>query len=241
MNLREAVLFWVCVMALIFSVIGCKNESASANPRTGAKTLMEAAGNHNLQEAQAFIAHGADVNQQDVNGVSVLYRAIECPGGPCDTLPLVKALIEAGAKLNGNGFSGNPLGWSVSRDYPQPKVALELIRDGANADDGESGGDSSLMVAATDSSYEVMRALLEHGANPNRQNSHGQTALCFAAMNGLADRVSLLLRFGARTDIGCGDGKDPVAEATTTNPAKDVQKKFEETRRVFAEGGKRKS
>jgi ankyrin repeat protein len=99
-------------------------------------------------------------------------------------VPIVKALLEAGAPTDRMGEEGD--------------TAL-LTAVAAAAGDSEE-------------SVRVVRVLLEHGANPNKRGRDGRTALFAASQQGSESLVALLASKGARIDDAV-DGMTPIEAA----------------------------
>jgi serine/threonine-protein phosphatase 6 regulatory ankyrin repeat subunit B len=231
--------FWVGQIALTaLSVLaGCHpNTSARYIDKPDLTPLMNAAAQRDLLRLQRLISAGANVNERTKDGVTALYEAIERQTPGPDNLPIVDALLKAGANPNEIEGGMDTLTVSLTRDFASPSVTLVLLRSGARIR-GDCGSDDSLLSLATqDSSPEVMRALLAGKAPVNCQDTHGHTALYWAAMNGQADRVSLLLQHGADRELRDNVGRTALDVATTTNEDRRVQAEFAKTRELLLKG-----
>lgn len=162
--------------------------------------LMNAARHDDLPRVGELLAHGADVKARTAQGASALYEAIERPNPNADNLPVVDALLKAGADPNEVEFlTSNPLIVSLTRDYANPLVTLRLLQAGAHVPHGcppHNSEDSLVSLATMDSSTDVIRELIARGGPVNCQYG-GASALYWAAINGEYGRVDLLLRSGA--------------------------------------------
>jgi ankyrin repeat protein len=167
-----------------------------------------------------------------VEGATALYEAIERSDLKDDNLPIVDALLQAGADPNELEFStSNPLSVSLSRDYANPSVTLRLLRAGAHVSHEcppQNSEDSSVSMATMESSTEVMRELIARGSPVNCQFK-GASALYWAALNGEYDRVDLLLRSGAESR------QQDLDAANTTNSDSRVQSDFAKTRELLTQ------
>lgn len=219
--------------------------SAQFNGETGpGKTLtplMIAAHKDDLRRVHNLLAHGANVNERSPAGETALYEAIERTNPTADNLPVVNALIDAGADPNQPTiFNASPLMISLTRDYGNPAVTLRLLRAGAHVSHSCEPGDSAVSLAAQDGTAAVVEALLKAGSPPNCQGMHGETALHWAAMNGFVDTVAALLADGADPFLRDQSGKTPFDVATVTNPDKRVQQQFSKTRLMLQDAMKNK-
>lgn len=194
--------------------------------------LMNAARQNDLARVRMLLADGADVNAKTDQGETALYEAIERLDLKADNLPIVDALLHAGADPNEKEAYGmSPLSVSLTRDYANPAVTMRLLQTGATVPHDCGDGDSLVSLATQESSLEVMRALIDKGA-PVNCRYRGASALYWAAINGQTDRVELLLQSGADPTIRV-DGKTLLEAATCTNPDRRVQADFEQTRRTI--------
>jgi ankyrin repeat protein len=154
---------------------------------------------------------------------------------------VVQVLLQHGADVNAK-MAGNvtPLMLSLDMAFGKPEIALALIQGGADVNAADEHGDTALIIATTESSLEVFETLLDKGANPNAKGLHGDTALHHAAMNALLDRAKLLLAHGADANIQNSARMNPCDVASTTNPDKAVQAKFQETKELLLDAARQK-
>ncbi len=218
--------------AILGLLLACPSITAAEHgDRPDLTPLMNAAAKNDLPRVRKLIAKGADVRQRTKQGETALYEAIERYRLDKDNLPIVDALLKAGADPNEiETYSMSALEISLTRDYGNSEVTLLLLRADARVPQTCGDGDSVLSLATMDSSPEVMRALLAAGAQANCQGVHGETALYWAALNGQADRVAALLEGGADPTVRTKDGKTLLDIATTTNRERRVQIEFARTR-----------
>jgi hypothetical protein len=197
---------------------------------------MNAARHNDLPRIRVLLAQGADVKARTVQGQTALYEAIERTDLNADNLPIVVALLQAGADPNEKEiFGASALIISLTRDYANPAVTLQLLKAGATVPQEcppQNSGDSLVSLATMDSSVEVMRELIAKGGPVNCKYM-GASALYWAALNGQYDRVELLLQSGADPREQYDGGHTIVDIATTTNRDSRVQKEFAETRQLL--------
>ncbi|WP_143532744.1 ankyrin repeat domain-containing protein [Saccharothrix sp. ALI-22-I] len=135
-----------------------------------------------------LLAHGADANHKNRDGVTPLVRA-----AMSGQWRVVEALLHAGARLDERDVDGRTaLHHAVSSGHPE--VAARLLAGGAGADVADSTGRTPLMNAVTPA---LVTLLCERGADPNTADHSGNTALIGAAARGDVEVVRELLRRGA--------------------------------------------
>jgi len=97
---------------------------------------------------------------------------------------------------------------------------LELMLNaGLNVNLKNHKGDSSLMFASYNGSYETTQMLLERGANVDERNDRGQTPLAGVCFKGNLEIVKLLVEAGADIDANNGMGLTPYSFAIMFNRA----------------------
>ncbi len=106
------------------------------------------------------------------------------------SVPLAKALLEAGADPNARGdYRDTPLHSAFS-----PEIATLLLDAGADIDAQDHVSDTALHGACSSGHIELVRLLLERGANPNIRGMQMQTPIFHAQS---AEMAELLLAAGA--------------------------------------------
>jgi ankyrin repeat protein len=181
-----------------------RHVTAEGRPKSldtgGLTPLLYAARENCLGCVDVLLAHGADIDLPDPDGVSALSIAIMNANWD-----LAKELIAAGADVDE---------WDIYGESPLfTAVGLYSRRD---------GGRASIDPLNETDGMGVIRLLLEHGANPNMQlffrpanvrgstNTRGSTPLIRAANAGDLDLVKLLLEHGADATVYMADRQTPI-------------------------------
>jgi ankyrin repeat protein len=181
-----------------------RHVTAEGRPKSldsgGFTPLLYAARENCIACVDVLLAHGADIDKPDPDGVSPLLVAIMNANWD-----LAKRLIDAGADVDE---------WDIYGEAPLfTAVGLHSRAD---------GGRASIDPPNRTTGIEIIRTLLEHGANPNMQlffrpanvrgstNTRGSTPLIRAANNGDLEVVKLLLEHGADATLYMADRQTPI-------------------------------
>jgi uncharacterized protein len=111
---------------------------------------------------------------------------------------------------------------AAARDGDFDAVRAQLAA-GADANDAESDGSSTLLWAAYHSSAELVALLLQSGADPNLANGFGVTPLLQASRYGDVATMRALLDSGADAAGAVRDGETPLMAAARTGNAEAVK------------------
>ncbi|ANV98668.1 hypothetical protein BBW65_07595 [Helicobacter enhydrae] len=91
------------------------------------------------------------------------------------------------------------------------KESLEiLLNAGLNVNLANHKGNTLLMLAAYNNSFEVTKMLLERGAEVDKRNDRNQTPLAGVCFKGYYDIAKLLVEYGADVDADNGMGLTPL-------------------------------
>ncbi|PSM52567.1 ankyrin domain-containing protein [Campylobacter blaseri] len=88
-----------------------------------------------------------------------------------------------------------------------------MIEAGLNVNLKNEKGDSLLMLASYNNSYETAKMLISKGALVDEKNDRGQTPLAGVCFKGYLDMVKLLVENGANIDENNGMGMTPYSFA----------------------------
>lgn len=123
-----------------------------------------------------MIKNGADVNDENENGESVLAFAIR---GHCD-IDLLMLLIENGADVEDFDNEGVSI-FDMAITYNNIEMVKYILEQGHDVNKTmRRSGFTSLMAAACYGRAEIAKILLENGADQNAKDSKGFTATDFA-------------------------------------------------------------
>ncbi|HEX5045711.1 MAG TPA: ankyrin repeat domain-containing protein [Gammaproteobacteria bacterium] len=202
-------------------------------PAAGSKTpLLYAARAGNVEVAKLLLAHQADLELADGNGVTPLIEAIvnasvrgSVRDGHSGHLAVAHLLLDAGARVNAVDWYGETPLWAA--------VDLRNLELGPG-NDGHNG--------LREDAYALAKRLLEAGADPNVRTKEfpherryvvgpigsvawvdltGQTPFLRAAAAGDLTAMRLLLEHGADPNIATYGGTTPLMVAAGVNWAVD--------------------
>jgi ankyrin repeat protein len=168
--------------------------TAAAAERPAPERVLEIARRGGeVAELERLLQGGADVNQRDGSGSTLL--ALAAAGGHA---PLVDTLLARGARVGTHDSSGQtPLTAAVRNG--RGDVVKRLLDRGADPND-EVYAWSALRLAAFVGDAASVEALLAKGARVEARSDRGMTALMYAAGRGHEPVVRALLARGAAAD-----------------------------------------
>jgi len=159
-----------------------------------ADSLLEVAEAGDSAAAMALVGK-ADVNAHQDDGTTALHWAAYH-----DDLPLMRRLLQAGAKVNvANDYGSTPLAEAAERADPD---ALRVLLDaGAEVESANADGQTALMTVARTDIVAAAKVLVAHGANVNASETwRGQTALMWASAQSRPAMVAFLIAHGAQVN-----------------------------------------
>jgi ankyrin repeat protein len=146
------------------------------------------------QMVRLLIAHGADIEARDKEGLTPLHCAAYQ-----GHREIVEFLLAAGVDVNARAVR-DPEPNSISRENPTP-------------DDGFATGVTPLHAAAVSGDPCVVEVLLAHGAKIQATNESGATPLHCAVQEAKLGVVELLIAKGADVNVEDRGGATPLADA----------------------------
>lgn len=155
-----------------------------------------------LDQVRDLLARGADPNEENEDGKTVLFMAVED-----GTTEIARELLSYKADADHRSKSGkNPL-FAIDDETPEELVRL-LIDAGSDVGVKDSEGLSVLMHAAENASPKVLKMLIDAGAAVNDTDERGWTPLMKAAYADELENVRILLFAGADVNARNADGEN---------------------------------
>ncbi|MHB1956754.1 MAG: ankyrin repeat domain-containing protein [Sulfobacillus sp.] len=138
----------------------------------GVTALGMAASQGRTSVVQFLLAHGADVNEQDVLGYSALMWAAQM-----GQFEIVKILLTHGARVDVKTREYGVTALMLAARIGRYRIVKILLIKGANANTRVRRYlETPLMAAAETGRIEIVRLLMEYGADKNLKDSEGETA-----------------------------------------------------------------
>jgi ankyrin repeat protein len=202
---------WMAVWAAPALARNSRDAPVPAEGKLGQELFM-AIGQENLDGVKSLLAHGADPNAR--NSLQMTPLLIAAGVGQ---VPVVDALLQAGAKLDESTIYGTPLTFAAMAGRT-PVVKL-LLDQGANPSTQRPDGISVLMLAARGGDPEMVSELLRRKVDVNTKDNDGATALIYAAREGQMDAGRLLMSSGAAVDAADSHRWTPLTYAAVNGHA----------------------
>ncbi len=132
--------------------------------------------NNDFLSVKKYIKSGADVNDANENGESVLACALRYR---CDD-ELLMLLVQSGADIHDFDEEGVSI-FDMAITYDNIMMVKYLLENGTDVNKTyRKSGFTSLMAAACYGRVEIVKLLLEHGADQSAEDSKGFNAIDFA-------------------------------------------------------------
>lgn len=138
--------------------------------------LVNAVKNNDLELAKELINKGANVNQKDSSGNSLLI--ISSADGNAE---MVQLLLSSGADISAVDASMKATALHAAAYLGHPEVMKILVENGINIDaQGPYNGYTALHDAVWQNNIEGVKVLVKSGANVNLKGRNGNTPLMLA-------------------------------------------------------------
>ena len=142
--------------------------------------LVDAVKHNDFKLVKKLIAEGADVNQKDSSGNSLLI--ISSANGNAE---IVELLLSSGAALNAVDANMKATALHAAAYLGHPKVMKLLVEQGIDLNiQGPYNGYTALHDAVLQNNIEGVKILVESGANVNLKGHDGNTPLMLAKRQG---------------------------------------------------------
>lgn len=163
------------------------------------RKLMQASTRGDLSGIRDLLARQAHVNAVDASGNSaLLFAARE------GHTALVRALLDAGARVDGLGGAMPPLAAAAVRGHTA--VVQLLLRAGADPDAAGANGHAALMNAVKTNRLAVATVLLAAGADTRVVDRVGDNLLTVCVEADQVAMLALLLQHGVQPDMADSNG-----------------------------------
>jgi hypothetical protein len=202
------------VRALLFAAIGmsyllgshswAKDVSAEKFFNSPAQvSLAKAAAEGRVDEMDALLARGADVNATGVDGMTVLHWALSN-----HSKRAVSWLLDHGANPNVTFTGDGTCATSLAAKQEDPWFLKQVLSHGGDMNARNPlNGRTPLVEAMASGQNENAQTLISSGADLNTRDSLGLTPLIGAAMNQKYELVYDMLLAGADPMVKIGSGK----------------------------------
>jgi len=195
----------------------------------GTTPLHRAVQQDRLDDVQALLTAGANVNAKNRYGVTPLLVA-----ATNGNAPIAQALLKAGADVRVIVPETGSILMAASRTG-NPEVIRLLLGAGADVNFAEPhSGQTALMWAAAEGHSEAVKALLTGGAKVNAQAQDTKMALFFAVRKGDIESVKALLAAGANVNERIAPVEMPNCEICKQYPPGTLFNKYGDSVLVIA-------
>ena len=151
------------------------------------EALCMASQNGHIDLVEALLAGGADINKEDIDGITPLSTASE--NGHID---LVKALLAVDADVNKEDTDGTTPLFIASQNGHTGVVKALLKRKNIDVNQADNNGATPLFIASQEGHTALVEALLAGGADVNQVRNDGTTPLFIATQKGHINVVKSL-------------------------------------------------
>lgn len=201
----------IIIIFIVMQIILYLNAGVLNNETT---QLMDACFEGNINEVNAFIKKGEDVNKKsDENMTALIYTILGCmeyKNKIKDFENIVKILIKNKANPNVVSDYGHlPLIMAIQNKLN--KIVEILIKGNADANMTGDYGTSPLIAACKTEDIDIIRLLLKKGANINYVSPLiEESAIIVAINNNNVDIVRLLIKNKANINLKDANGKTVI-------------------------------
>ncbi|XP_034722215.1 ankyrin repeat and SOCS box protein 2-like, partial [Etheostoma cragini] len=191
----------ICLRGLLLAQRGMINKRSEL----GETPLLVAVSNKQLQCVQVLLESGADVNIQNYDKETPLFRACEVSSSV-----IVGTLLNHGALVNLSCTRQRCTALHEAACRDNVDICVLLLASGADLEFRDVSGITPLFNAAQSGQLAALHFLLAHGADINSRAADGATSLYEATKNGHGEIVELLLSQNADANVPGKTGLLPL-------------------------------
>ncbi|TDK27153.1 hypothetical protein E2F46_02765 [Luteimonas aestuarii] len=192
---------------------GLERVAALVTPQQLGQLLREPDASDDAERVRWLLAQGADADAADDAGEAPGFALLA--SGP-DAVPALRALIEHGASLAGEGGLARFLAACLGGDRTGralEQFALDLLAHGVESSAASPDGDPPLSLALHLGWQRLLEQLVSSGVALDARDARGMTALHLAAALGREEALKTLVRHGASPEVRAADGQTPLGVA----------------------------
>lgn len=169
------------------------------------------------QQLDGLIQAGADLEERDSRGNTVLLAALQN-----DNAALAQALLERGVNIHVQNHQGtNAL--HLAAAWGNEDLVDELIDHGADPNTQDLSENTALFYAAEAGFTKTVSLLIARGAKVNQRNAALETPVFHAAIQNRPRTIRALADAGAELDIVDANQQSPMIRAVLTGSRKAVK------------------
>jgi hypothetical protein len=169
--------------------------------------LAAAVYSEELDDVNDLLARGADPDDQDEDGETPLFIAVED-----GSTAIVRALLKFNANADIRNKKGENVLFRIDDETPVELVEL-LLKANADVNATDEEGRTAFLLAARYASSKVLKAMLDARAEVNKADKEGWTPLMKAAYDEDIEKVRMLLFAGAYVNARNNDGENAWDQA----------------------------
>ncbi|KAL8671928.1 MAG: hypothetical protein Q9168_003584 [Polycauliona sp. 1 TL-2023] len=229
---------------------GTNDEDANFRESIFFNVLLHFAARYDAPNLASYaLDHGADVDidLDDDSYGDWTERILDINGTPlhiavaCNSVDVVKLLIEKGADVNKEDFVGTkPLHAAMGTRSRDMSIIVALLLAGADTEAGDWDKETSLMIAARNSrGLDLLRLLLNFGATVHSTDYKGRTVLHYVAQSCSESEarkiIDFLLSRGLEIDVRDTDSRTALHHASLRFKPTLVEHLLKNGASIFAE------
>ncbi len=156
-----------------------------------------------VDDVEAEIAKGADINSRDIHGATALMWA----SGDNENLEIIETLIKLGADIEiQDNYGRTPLLEAASCNINPSGIIKLLANLGANIHHKDNKGKTALMCIINNENPDIqernlnnaVKTLIDLGVDVNMKDNEGKTALDYAKEKDDKEIIDILIELGAK-------------------------------------------